>query len=186
MGMVTQLPCLSQSQLRLEVLQNRLVKTIETRNLCFRCRHTYVHCDNTFIYKPIRYSGSDFGIIVITLDNWTIDITVCGWDIWAFVVMNLVKFIRAGLDLIPGQRMCDLRWTNWHWDRSLLRLLRCSSLIIIPPMLLLTMRSAVILAIGRVHLKLQKRGSYFVEVRDWGTVVNVPRDCRICRILQQL
>lgn len=52
--------------------------------------------------------------------------------------------------MTSGRRMWDLWWTNCHWDMSLLRSLRLSSLIIIPPMLLLTFRSDVILAMVRV------------------------------------
>jgi len=86
---------------------------------------------------------------VFQLDNWAFDITGFGWDIWAFIFMNLDKFIRGELDMIPGQRMWDLWWTNWHWDMSLLRLLSFSFLIIIAPMPAFTFRSNVILAIGR-------------------------------------
>jgi len=85
---------------------------------------------------------------VFQLDNWAFDITGFGWDIWAFIFMNLDKFIRGELDMIPGQRMWDLWWTNWHWDMSLLRLLSFSFLIIIAPMPAFTFRSNVILAIG--------------------------------------
>jgi hypothetical protein len=95
MGMRTQLPSLSQSHLHKTYNSIILLKQSETWNLCFRSRHIYVQCDNTFIYKPVRYNGSDFDITEFRVDNWAFDITENGWDIWAFVFVNLGKFIRG-------------------------------------------------------------------------------------------